>query len=91
MTAPHRPGPAPAEELDGLLDDVRRAGRRLDALTPLDDATLWAARCALDASALLLQAYHDANPETALEAVAASRASVVAATDAVRTSRERPT
>lgn len=84
-----RTGHAPAAELDRLLADLRRVGRALDALAPLDDAALWAARCALDASALLLQAYHDASPETALEAVAASRASVVAATDAVLTSRER--
>jgi hypothetical protein len=78
-------------DVDRLLADLRRAGRALDALTPLDDAALWAARCALDASALLVQSYHDANPETMVEAVAASRASVVAATDAVRRSRERPT
>ncbi|MFI9812635.1 hypothetical protein [Saccharothrix variisporea] len=81
----------PPPELDRLLADLRRASHALDALAPLDDAVLWAARCALDASALLVRSYQDTNPETMSEAVAASRASAVAATDAARRSRERPT
>ncbi|HKN51737.1 MAG TPA: hypothetical protein VJX66_04510 [Amycolatopsis sp.] len=66
----------------GLLGEVSRASEELDALAPLGDPLLWAARCALDASALLLRAYTADDHEATLEAVAAARASVVAAANA---------
>jgi hypothetical protein len=66
----------------GLLGDVRRLGAELEALTPIDDPLLWAARCALDASALLLRAYTTDDHEATLEAVAAARATVAAAANA---------
>lgn len=81
--------PAATTEVDRLIVAVRTAGNRLDALGPLRDARLWAARCALDTAVLMLLTYRQADEDTELAAVAAARASVVAATDAVVTSRER--
>lgn len=78
-------------QVDQLIVDVRRAGDLLDALSPLRDARLWAARCALHAAVLMLLTYQRSDEDAELAAVAAARASVVAATSAVVTSREMRT
>ncbi|SDW50457.1 holo-[acyl-carrier-protein] synthase [Amycolatopsis xylanica] len=64
------------------VGQLSQVGAELDALSPLDDPLLWAARCSLDAATLLLQAYANEDRETVLEAVAAARASVSAASGA---------
>uniref|UniRef100_E2D2K7 Holo-[acyl-carrier-protein] synthase n=1 Tax=uncultured soil bacterium TaxID=164851 RepID=E2D2K7_9BACT len=57
----------------------------LDAVTAIDDPRLWAARCSVEASALLLRAYLADDLEALLDAVGAARASVSAATTAAWT------
>nr|WP_042193673.1 holo-ACP synthase [Kibdelosporangium sp. MJ126-NF4]CTQ98355.1 Holo-[acyl-carrier protein] synthase (EC 2.7.8.7) [Kibdelosporangium sp. MJ126-NF4] len=66
-----------------------QAAGELDAMSPIDDPLLWAARCSLDAATLLLRAYASEDREALLEAVAAARASVSAATDAARTKGDK--
>ena len=79
-----------------LLRRLRQAGADLDALVPIDEPLLWATRCSLDAAILLLHAfvgssaYSDQERMAVLEAVAAARAGVVAATIAARTTHAAP-
>ena len=61
---------------------------KVDAVTPIDDPLLWAARSSLDASALLLRAHLTEDRETLLEAVSAARASVSAAAAAAWKTKE---
>lgn len=74
-----------------LLRWFREAGADLDTIVPIDDPLLWTTRCSLDAAVLLLYAYvrsaTDAGQdrEAVLEAIAAARAGVAAATFAART------
>jgi hypothetical protein len=74
-----------------LLHRLREAGAELDAIGAIGEPLLWATQCSLDAAILLLHAFvrslteSGQDHEALLEAIAAARASVVAATFAART------
>jgi hypothetical protein len=69
-----------------IQDLIEKAISELEVAVPIDSPLLWAARCSMDAAALLLRAADPVamTPESAralvLEAIGAARAATVAAT-----------
>ena len=77
-----------------LLPRIQEFATDLDTIVPISDPLLWATYCSLDAAVLLLQAYvcsaadEDRHRKAVLDAIAAARASVAAATFAAQTTMQ---